>query len=67
MVSASLFSSSEQLPLMFEKGEDSPGLVISINAGNNVTSSKVSATGYLQHVISDTERKTFHLSDYELK
>ena len=85
LVSASLFLSSEPLPLQFEdledlpgiipaqmphklvKVEDSPGLSISIDAGQDTASSKVSISGYLQHIISDTERMTFHLSDYELK
>jgi hypothetical protein len=85
LVSASLFLSSEPLPLQYEdledlpgiipaqsprklvKVEDSPGLSISIDAGQDAASSKVSISGYLQHIISDTERMTFHLSDYELK
>ena len=54
-------------PHKLVKVEDSPGLSISIDAGKDAASSKVSITGYLQHIISDTERMTFHLSDYELK
>ena len=86
LVSASLFLSSEPLPLQYEdledlpgiipaqmlhklvKVEDLPGLSISIDAGQDTASSKVPISGYLQHIIiSDTERMTFHLSDYELK
>ena len=85
LVSASLFLSSEPMPLQFEdledlpgiipaqmphklvEVEDSPGLSISIDAGKDAASSKVSISGYLQHIISDTERMTFHLSDYQLK
>ena len=49
------------------KVEASPGLIISIDAGKDVASSRVSVSGYMQHIISDTERMSFHLSDYELK
>ena len=58
---------SAQMPHKPVRVEGFPGLSISIDAGKDAASSKVSVSGYLQHIISDTERMTFHLSDYELK
>ena len=63
---AVVFSISEAVPLTFEKVEDT-GLVISIEAGSDAAHSTLKVTGSLLHVISDTERQTFHLSDYQLK
>lgn len=40
---------------------------INIHGGLDAKSTQVSATGYEEHVITDTEAKTFHLTDSELK
>ena len=43
------------------------GISVSIVAGQDGASSRVSATGSVQHVITDAERGTFKLSDAQLK
>lgn len=43
------------------------GITISIIAGDDQKSSSVSASGSIQHIITDTERNTFKLSDDGLK
>ncbi|WDV46639.1 hypothetical protein PV797_02830 [Clostridiaceae bacterium M8S5] len=43
------------------------GIDILITAGPDGSASKVSATGSVQHVITDDERNTFKLSDSQLK
>ena len=40
---------------------------INIHGGLDERTTQVSATGYEEHVITDTETKTFHLTDSELK
>lgn len=40
---------------------------ISINAGQNESSSSVIATGSIQHIINDTERTAFNIQDAALK
>jgi len=43
------------------------GIEITIKAGADAASSSVQATGSVQHVITDTERKTFGIQDAALK
>jgi hypothetical protein len=43
------------------------GIEISIRAGVDQATSSVSASGSVQHVITDTEKKTFGLQDADLK
>lgn len=43
------------------------GIEISIKAGVDKATSSVSASGSVQHVITDTEKKTFGLEDADLK
>ncbi|WP_158841772.1 follicular epithelium yolk protein subunit [Polaribacter sp. L3A8] len=43
------------------------GIVISITAATDANASKATATGSIQHIITDTERSTFKLSDSSLK
>ena len=43
------------------------GISISIRAGTDKSSSSVNASGTVQHVITDTERKTFGIQDAGLK
>lgn len=65
---AVILSLSEAAPLTFEKIKDTgPGLLISIEAGSDPAHSSVKVDGSLLHVISDEERQTFHLNDYQLK
>lgn len=40
---------------------------VSINAGHDASSSSVSATGSIQHIINDTERTAFNIEDASLK
>lgn len=43
------------------------GIQINVRAGQDAASSSVSVTGSLQHVITDTERKSFGITDKDLK
>jgi hypothetical protein len=43
------------------------GITISINAGADASSSSVTASGSVQHVITDAERKAFGIEDAALK
>ena len=61
------FASSVPLISSLEKVEDTTGLTVTIEAGSDVAHSTVKVSGILLHVISDEERQTFHLSDYQLK
>ena len=54
-------------PLTPKEIQDTSGLAISIEAGTDGAHSKLTVTGSLTHVITDDERQTFHLSDYQLK
>ena len=42
-------------------------ITISLNAGQDVTSSSVTASGSVQHVITDSERTAFNIQDAALK
>jgi len=44
-----------------------PGIEISIVAGKDQASSRVNASGSVQHIITDKERSSFHIQDGDLK
>ncbi|GAB1543428.1 hypothetical protein NUACC21_61020 [Scytonema sp. NUACC21] len=43
------------------------GITINVVAGQNEATSRVSAYGSIQHIITDAEKKTFGIEDYGLK
>lgn len=43
------------------------GIKISVTAATDANASKATATGSIQHIITDAERKTFNISDSSLK